>query len=236
MVNTNDENLEIILSRIGEKELQLSENRTKLISSIELLNQYKDEHPETADKVELVVEYDFHGHRLNVLKFVTSDFSLAESVNFDMHESGSGIEAIEGHVVYTLDLIAGKLVDKEENCFPIYCEDKEKLLNNKLREVGYTTSNCNCGPRQSAWGCPHIFSNGYSRGKGEEETIARFSKLGLSEELMAKVEEHVKTAYEKTDKELYARIGELKSKYLDRINEMLREEDDLIGNISESDN
>jgi hypothetical protein len=60
--------------------------------------------------------------------------------------------------------------------------------------------------------------------------------LGLSEELMAKVEEHVKTAYEKTDKELYARIGELKSKYLDRINEMLREEDDLIGNISESDN
>jgi len=224
MVNINDENLEITLSRIGEKELQLTRDKTRLISSVELLNQYKDKHPKTADKVELVVEYDFHGHRLNVLKFITPDFSLAESADLKMDEHGSGLFGeTQGHVSYTLDLIAGNVVDEEGNSFPIYCEDKDKLLNNELRNVGYTNSRCNCGPKQSSYGCPHVFSNGYSGGRGMELTIKQFEELGLSEEVMAEVETHIRTAYEKSDQELYVRIGELRNKSMERVNKMLAE-------------
>ena len=225
MVDINNEkDLEQILSQIGMKEKQLSKNRTKLISSVKLLNQYKEEHPEIADKIQLVVEYNSGSHSLNMLKFVTSDFSLVESADLKMDEHGSGLFGeIKGHVSYTLDLIAGNVVDEEGNSFPIYCEDKDKLLNNELRNVGYTNSRCNCGPKQSSYGCPHVFSNGYSGGRGMELTIKQFEELGLSEEVMAEVETHIRTAYEKSDQELYVRIGELRNKSMERVNKMLAE-------------
>jgi hypothetical protein len=219
---TNEKDLDFILSGIDKKTRQLSDNKKKLLNHVKLLNQYNSQQLPEND-VKLFVEYDSRTDLLNSLKFVTSEFLLAESADFKMHESGSGIEAIEGHVVYTLDLIAGNIVNEEGNSFPIYCEDKDQFQTNVLRDVGYVTSSCNCGPRQSTYGCPHVFSNDYSGGLGMELTIKKFGELGLNEKLMEEVETHIRTAYEKTDEELYARIGELRDQSVKMLNEMIAE-------------
>jgi hypothetical protein len=223
MDNVIGENLEAVLSQMFETARRLSENQRRLNQAVELLEEHREEHPES--DVQLFINYNAFANQLTSLKFVTSDFSSAESANLEIHESGSGLDTIEGHVTYTLTLTAGNIVDPEGNSFPIYCEDQKKFATNVLREVGYTTSSCNCSPRQSTYGCPHAFSDNYSGGLGLELTLERFKELGLNGKLMEEVEAHIKTAYGRSDEELYARIGELRDKNFASFNEMLREGD-----------
>jgi hypothetical protein len=227
MDNVIGDDLEAVLSKMYQKAQQVSEDQRRLNQAVELLEEHREEHPE--NDVKLSVDYDSSFNRLRSLKFVTSDFSLAESADFDISEVGYGLGAIAGQVSYTLQLLAGKIVDPEGNSFPIYCEDEQKFATNVLREVGYTISGCNCGPRSHTYACSHESSTGYSQGLGLDITLERFRALGLSEELMKEVEGHVQTAYEKTDKELYARIRELSDGSTKRLNKMLIEGGTWVG-------
>jgi hypothetical protein len=221
------EDLEAVLSQMFETAQRLSENQRRLNQAVELLEGYREEHPE--NEIKLLVDYDNHVNELRSLKFVTPDFSLAERANFKIDEQGYGSIAVGGHVTYTLDLTAGNIVDDDGNSYPIFCEDKTTFTTNVLREVGYTISGCDCGPKTHTYACPHEFSRGYSEGLGLELTIKRFKGLGLNEELMTEVEGHVQTVYEKSDEELYARIGELSNASIKRLNEMLMEGDTWVG-------